>query len=123
MYKDFYMTGWSCRDVTADDVKLMPIIGGRGKQCRGGVLSHMTTPYFWSPLYFTQLLLLGVCPPSAGVLCGWSPLRVLNTVGVARGLGDHDLLAKYSGVKCKEFLTPQPEVSLDTKVIPTYVGR
>ena len=39
MYKDFYMTGWSCRDVTADDVKLMPIIGGRGKQCRGGDLS------------------------------------------------------------------------------------
>ena len=36
MYKDFYMTGWSCRDVTADDVKLMPIIGGRGKQCRQG---------------------------------------------------------------------------------------
>ena len=44
------------------------------------------------------------------------PLRVLNTVGVARGLGDHDLLAKYSGVKCKEFLTPQPEVNLDTQV-------
>lgn len=71
MYKDFYMTGWSCRDVTSDDVKLMPIISGRGKQC-----------------------------------------RVLNTVGVARGLGDHDLLAKYSGVKCKEFLTPQPEVQI-----------
>ena len=47
MYKDFYMTGWSCRDVTADDVKLMPIIGGRGKQCRGGDLSHMTTPIFF----------------------------------------------------------------------------
>ena len=44
------------------------------------------------------------------IIIEW-PLRVLNTVGVARGLGDHDLLAKYSGVKCKEFLTPQPEVN------------
>ena len=49
----------------------MPIVSGRGKQC-----------------------------------------RLLSTVGVARGLGDHDLLAKGSGIRCKEFLSPQPEVQI-----------
>jgi serine/threonine protein phosphatase PrpC len=69
MYRDFYMAGWSCRDVTADDARLVPLITGRGKQC-----------------------------------------RLLSTVGVARGLGDHDLVVRSSMVNCKEFLTCQPEV-------------
>ena len=64
-------------------------------------------PRYLETLIFTQLLLLLTSYVNG-------PLRVLNTVGVARGLGDHDLLAKYSGVKCKEFLTPQPEVNLVT---------
>jgi hypothetical protein len=51
LYKDFYMTGWSCRDVIPDDVELLPIIDGRGKQC-----------------------------------------RLMVTMGVARGIGDHDLV-------------------------------
>ena len=51
LYKDFYMTGWSCRDVIPDDVNLVPIIDGRGKQC-----------------------------------------RLMATMGVARGIGDHDLV-------------------------------
>ena len=51
LYKDFYMTGWSCRDVIPDDVILLPIIDGRGKQC-----------------------------------------RLMATMGVARGIGDHDLV-------------------------------
>ncbi len=51
LYKDFYMTGWSCRDVIVDDVILLPIIDGRGKQC-----------------------------------------RLMATMGVARGIGDHDLV-------------------------------
>ncbi|TRY76263.1 hypothetical protein TCAL_02675 [Tigriopus californicus] len=29
MYKDFYMSGWSCRDVSSDDVHLLPIISGK----------------------------------------------------------------------------------------------
>ena len=69
MYRDFYMAGWSCRDITSDDVRLLPLISGRGKQC-----------------------------------------RLLGTVGVARGLGDHDLVVRTSQVNCKEFLTCQPEV-------------
>ncbi len=36
--------------------------------------------------------------------------RLLGTVGVARSLGDHDLLAKGCGIRVKEFLTPEPEV-------------
>lgn len=29
MYKDFYMSGWSCRNVSSDDVLLLPIISGK----------------------------------------------------------------------------------------------
>ena len=55
--------------MTSEDVRLVPLISGRGKQC-----------------------------------------RLLGTVGVARGLGDHDLVVKSSLVNCKEFLSCQPEV-------------
>ena len=67
--RKFQIAGWSCRDVTSEDVRLVPLISGRGKQC-----------------------------------------RLLGTVGVARGLGDHDLVVKSSLVNCKEFLSCQPEV-------------
>ena len=30
-FRDYYMTGWSCRDVTADDVNLIPVISGRDR--------------------------------------------------------------------------------------------
>jgi len=33
-------------------------------------------------------------------------------VGVARSLGDHDLLAKGCGIRVKEFLTPEPEIKM-----------
>ena len=66
---NFHNLGWSCRDVTSEDVRLIPLISGRGKQC-----------------------------------------RLMGTVGVARGLGDHDLIVKSSLVNCKEFLSCQPEV-------------
>ena len=37
--------------------------------------------------------------------------RLLATIGVTRGFGDHDLRAQASGtVYIKPFLTPQPEV-------------
>ena len=75
MYRDFYMSGWSARDVTADDVRLEPMITGRGKMC-----------------------------------------RLMSTMGVARGIGDHGLMVKSSYVSCKEFLTCQPEIRvLDVK--------
>ncbi|KAG1686078.1 Protein phosphatase 1H [Nymphon striatum] len=36
--------------------------------------------------------------------------RVLATIGVTRGFGDHDLRAQHSDVLIKPFLSPQPEV-------------
>jgi len=36
--------------------------------------------------------------------------RVLATIGVTRGFGDHELKAQNSNVDIKPFLTPQPEV-------------
>lgn len=36
--------------------------------------------------------------------------RLLGTIGVTRGFGDHDLRALCSGVLIKPFLSPQPEV-------------
>ncbi|CAL4067880.1 unnamed protein product, partial [Meganyctiphanes norvegica] len=37
--------------------------------------------------------------------------RVLATIGVTRGFGDHDLKAQYSSLPIKPFLSPEPEVS------------
>ncbi|KAK7077535.1 Protein serine threonine phosphatase activity protein [Halocaridina rubra] len=36
--------------------------------------------------------------------------RVLATIGVTRGFGDHDLKAQYSSIPIKPFLSPEPEV-------------
>ncbi|XP_004523953.1 protein phosphatase 1H isoform X1 [Ceratitis capitata] len=36
--------------------------------------------------------------------------RLLGTLGVTRGFGDHDLLAINTGTQIKPYLTPQPEV-------------
>ena len=52
-----------------DDVRLEPIISGRGKLC-----------------------------------------RLMATMGVARGVGDHGLIVKSSCVNCKDFLSCQPEI-------------
>lgn len=38
--------------------------------------------------------------------------RVLATIGVTRGFGDHDLKAQNSSINIKPFLTPQPEVCI-----------
>jgi len=38
--------------------------------------------------------------------------RVLATIGVTRGFGDHELKAQMSNVDIKPFLTPQPEVKV-----------
>ncbi|KAK8737254.1 hypothetical protein OTU49_004409 [Cherax quadricarinatus] len=38
--------------------------------------------------------------------------RVLATIGVTRGFGDHDLKAQCSSIPIKPFLTPEPEVRI-----------
>lgn len=72
LYKDAYMTGWSMKTITRDDLKF-PLVWGEGKRS-----------------------------------------RVLATIGVTRGFGDHELRALYGSVHIKPFLTPEPEV----KVLP-----
>lgn len=51
--------------------------------------------------------------------------RLLGTIGVTRGFGDHDLRALCSGVLIKPFLSPQPEVVYRdlTKVVQTDNGN
>ena len=75
LYRDYFMTGWALKEVTQEDVDLLPLISGRGK----------------------------------GV-------RLMLTMGVARSLGDFDLMHRASLVNMKEFLTAQPEV----QVFPAY---
>ena len=75
LYRDYFMSGWALKEVTLEDVQLLPLISGRGK----------------------------------GV-------RLMLTMGVARSLGDFDLMHRASLVNMKEFLTPQPEV----QVFPAY---
>ena len=54
-------------------------------------------------------------PASQSDLCP-APCRLMLTMGVARSLGDYDLIHRASLVNMKEFLTPQPEV----RVFPAY---
>ena len=70
LYRDAYMTGWSMKTITYDDLKL-PLVWGEGKRS-----------------------------------------RVLATIGVTRGFGDHELRAQYGSVLIKPFLTPEPEVKI-----------
>ena len=44
MYKDFYMTGWSCRDVTVDDVNLIPIVSGENMTAYSEWLAQTDKP-------------------------------------------------------------------------------
>jgi len=70
LYKDAYMTGWSMKRITHEDLKF-PLIWGEGKRS-----------------------------------------RVLATIGVTRGFGDHELRAQLGSVPIKPFLTPEPEIKI-----------
>ncbi|CAG2163385.1 unnamed protein product [Oppiella nova] len=70
LYRDAFMTGWSYKTITIEDLKF-PLIYGEGKRS-----------------------------------------RVLATIGVTRGFGDHELKAQNSDVDIKPFLTAQPEVRI-----------
>lgn len=70
LYKDAYMTGWSMKTITFDDLRF-PLVWGEGKRS-----------------------------------------RVLATIGVTRGFGDHELRAQYGSIPIKPFLTPEPEVKI-----------
>jgi len=71
LYRDYYMSGWALKEVSGEDVSLIPLISGRGKA-----------------------------------------VRLMLTMGVARSLGDFELIHRQSLCNMKEFLTPQPEVKL-----------
>ena len=34
LYRDYYMSGWGLKEATAEDVRLLPLISGRGKGVR-----------------------------------------------------------------------------------------
>ncbi|GBN55230.1 Protein phosphatase 1H [Araneus ventricosus] len=70
LYRDAFMTGWSYKSISMDDLKF-PLIYGEGKRS-----------------------------------------RVLATIGVTRGFGDHDLKALNTDVDIKPFLSPEPEVKI-----------
>lgn len=70
LYRNAYMTGWSMKKITYDDLKF-PLVWGEGKRS-----------------------------------------RVLATIGVTRGFGDHELRAQYGSVLIKPFLTPEPDVRI-----------
>lgn len=81
LYKDAYMTGWSLKTITYDDLKV-PLIWGEGKRS-----------------------------------------RVLATIGVTRGFGDHELKATYGSLAIKPFLTPEPQIKVLPLVGETADGK
>lgn len=70
LYRDAYMSGWSYKTITMEDLKF-PLIYGEGKRS-----------------------------------------RVLATIGVTRGFGDHDLKALNTDIDIKPFLSPEPEIKI-----------
>nr|CAB3265078.1 protein phosphatase 1A-like [Phallusia mammillata] len=70
LHRDYHMTGWTYKTITADDLK-PPMVQGSGKGS-----------------------------------------RLLGTIGVTRGLGDHSVIALniLDNVPLKPFLSPVPEV-------------
>lgn len=70
LYRDAYMTGWSLKTITYNDLRF-PLVWGEGKRS-----------------------------------------RVLATIGVTRGFGDHELRTQYGQLPIKPFLTPEPEVKI-----------
>lgn len=47
--------------------------------------------------------------------CSSTQARVMATIGVTRGLGDHDLKVYNSNIYIKPFLSCVPEVSVKTQ--------
>ena len=45
LYRDYYMSGWGLKEATADDVRLLPLISGRGKGVRSEIVEKMFTVY------------------------------------------------------------------------------
>lgn len=99
----------SCRAYkTIDDEDLkFPLIYGEGKKVRLGALNacvHAHTDAHTQSLknttYFQERHVR---------VCVWQA-RVLATIGVTRGLGDHDLKVHDSNIYIKPFLSCCPEV-------------
>lgn len=88
MYRDAHMKGWAYKTLQVEDLK-MPVITGHGKRVYGDNFLY---------LYYNNLKIF--------------QSRVMGTIGVTRGFGDHDLLAVYQKVPIKPFLSPHPEVQV-----------
>lgn len=91
LYREPYMTGWAYKKLTSFDLKL-PLISGHGKRV--------------SFLYSLILILNVDQYNSLHILQS----RVMGTIGVTRGFGDHGLKVTNTGISVKPFLSSQPEV-------------
>lgn len=89
MYRDARMKGWAYKTLQHEDLK-MPVITGHGKRVCNKICKVCLI------LKFLNIL----------------QSRVMGTIGVTRGFGDHDLLAVYQKTPIKPFLSPHPEVQV-----------
>ncbi len=89
------MTGWAYKICTEDDLKF-PVVFGYGKRVS-----------FNFHLRIFKILEYSFRVQASNFA---SQSRVLATIGVTRGFGDHELSAHSSCIKIKPFLKSQPEV-------------
>lgn len=107
LYREPYMTGWAYKVLSHPDLR-MPLISGQGKRvsssfrhCYCRLTTTTTTTKIWRNRFME-------------VVNENFQSRVMGTIGVTRGFGDHGLKAANTGVSIKPFLSSQPEVqSLD----------
>ncbi|XP_004766645.1 protein phosphatase 1H isoform X3 [Mustela putorius furo] len=117
LYRDFNMTGWAYKTIEDDDLKF-PLIYGEGKKHLPSLVPDTRLAFHKGiRIQYTFLLRTVSFPPyqrkvDECVLRRWSEeeARVMATIGVTRGLGDHDLKVHDSNIYIKPFLSSAPEV-------------
>ncbi|XP_032204743.1 protein phosphatase 1H isoform X1 [Mustela erminea] len=117
LYRDFNMTGWAYKTIEDDDLKF-PLIYGEGKKHLPSLVPDTRLAFHKGVrIQYTFLLRTVSFPPyqrkvDECVLRRWSEeeARVMATIGVTRGLGDHDLKVHDSNIYIKPFLSSAPEV-------------
>jgi len=75
--------------------------------------SHLGTKMFYRDAYMSGFAVKTITPDDLKypLICGEGKRsRLLATIGVTRGFGDHEMRSQYGSVPIKPFLTPEPEI-------------
>nr|XP_023476104.1 protein phosphatase 1M isoform X7 [Equus caballus] len=119
LFRDHHMSGWGYKCVEKSDLKY-PLIHGQGRQVSEWPLPRIPlklppteskAPKGCSlPLCALLVHLLGLSAVSSHLPCPQA--RLLGTLAVSRGLGDHQLRVLDTDIQLKPFLLSVPQVTV-----------